>query len=126
LTWTDLSHVRQSPEHDELFMPLDEDDPELQDLAESIRELRVLEPIVLSEDRYIVAGHRRFLATRLAGLPQVPYWSSGVHRGRDPEEFVRLMCEHKRPCERPPEELVRAVIVAACDRQSEERRRRRR
>lgn len=51
-------------------------DPEkLQELAESIRQHGVIQPLVLKpeKDRYlIIAGERRYRAARMAGLKQVP------------------------------------------------------
>ena len=52
------------------------DDTRLEELAHSLREVGLLQPIVVrpaGEDRYeIVAGERRFRAARLAGLEEVP------------------------------------------------------
>lgn len=50
------------------------DEAGLQELAESISEVGLLQPILVVErgDRYeVVAGHRRLLATRILGLPRV-------------------------------------------------------
>jgi len=50
-------------------------DEALKELADSIREQGVIQPIILEEsgDRYIiVAGERRFRASRLAGLDTIP------------------------------------------------------
>ena len=47
----------------------------LEELAESIKELGILEPLIVRpvEDKYeIVAGHRRFLAAQMAELKEVP------------------------------------------------------
>ncbi len=51
------------------------DEASLQELAQSIKEVGLLQPILVSEhrNRYrIVAGERRFRAARLAGLQSVP------------------------------------------------------
>lgn len=51
------------------------DEEKLQELAESIKEHGVVQPIIVTKrgDRYmIVAGERRFRASRLAGLEKVP------------------------------------------------------
>lgn len=53
----------------------DFDQEKLQELADSIRQHGVVQPIILRQngERYvIVAGERRFRAARLAGLDQVP------------------------------------------------------
>lgn len=51
------------------------DEESLQELADSIKEQGVIQPIILekSGDRYvIIAGERRFRASRLAGLDTIP------------------------------------------------------
>lgn len=52
------------------------DDDALEELAESIRAVGILQPIVVrpvSEDKYeIIAGERRFRAAKIAGLSAVP------------------------------------------------------
>lgn len=50
-------------------------DEALQELADSIKEQGVIQPVILEEsgDRYIIiAGERRFRASRLAGLDTIP------------------------------------------------------
>ena len=54
-------------------------DETLDELAESIREFGVLQPIIVrkisGEDRYeIIAGERRFRATQKNGLDTIPEW----------------------------------------------------
>ncbi|RLG91231.1 chromosome partitioning protein ParB, partial [Candidatus Bathyarchaeota archaeon] len=47
----------------------------LEELAESIKELGILEPLIVRpvEDKYeVVAGHRRLLAAKIAELKEVP------------------------------------------------------
>ncbi|MGO7209418.1 ParB N-terminal domain-containing protein, partial [Rhizobium ruizarguesonis] len=52
------------------------DDSELHDLASSIRQHGIVQPIVvrtMSRDRYeIIAGERRWRAAQLAGLIEIP------------------------------------------------------
>jgi ParB family chromosome partitioning protein len=44
----------------------------LQDLADSIRAQGILQPLLVTLDGVVVAGHRRLAAARLAGLSSVP------------------------------------------------------
>ncbi len=48
----------------------------LQELADSIREIGIIQPITLREEKngeyQIIAGERRFRATQMAGLPTIP------------------------------------------------------
>lgn len=51
-----------------------EEEP-LNELAESIRQIGLLQPIVVRESGQkfeVIAGHRRLLASRIVGLPRVP------------------------------------------------------
>lgn len=49
-----------------------EHDVALRELAMSIQSQGVLQPIIITENDYIVAGHRRVAAAKLAGLESVP------------------------------------------------------
>lgn len=66
-----LNKISPSPENQELYRPVTPDDDATIELAESIRERGILEPLVISADNYIVSGHRRHCAARLAGLTKV-------------------------------------------------------
>jgi ParB family chromosome partitioning protein len=54
-----------------IYHPVRSDDPAIIELAHSIQEHGVLEPITITRDRYIVSGHRRYAATRLAGFDKI-------------------------------------------------------
>lgn len=64
---------------------------ELNELVISIKQVGLLEPIILKpkEERFeVIAGHRRFLACRIAKLPQVP---SIIKRlGAEETEIVKM------------------------------------
>ena len=62
-----LSQLEPAPENDDLYRPVGFDDPEIQALARSIREHGIREPLVITLDNYILSGHRRYKAARLAG-----------------------------------------------------------
>lgn len=48
------------------------DDPGIEELAESIRAVGLLQPIVITPDGRIIAGHRRAIACQRAGLSRAP------------------------------------------------------
>jgi ParB/RepB/Spo0J family partition protein len=54
------------------------DDPGIPELAASIREQGVLQPLLVTPDGTVVAGHRRLAAARLAGLAAVPVTVRGL------------------------------------------------
>ncbi len=56
-----LSSIRPSPENDQLYRPIDPNDPEIVTLAESIAENGLLEPLLVTQDGWIL---RRASASR--------------------------------------------------------------
>lgn len=77
--WVETSKIKPNP-----YQPRKEFDPRaLQDLADSIRQYGVLQPLVvtraeietdsgLTVEYELIAGERRLRASKIAGLPQVP------------------------------------------------------
>jgi len=68
----DIDTVFPSPENDRLYGAVDPRDPDLINLAIDIRDNGLREPIVISHDRFIVSGHRRYAACELVGLRSIP------------------------------------------------------
>jgi len=104
------SKIKPSPENDQLYRPVNLDDPQTIALAESIREFGVREPIVITLDDYILSGHRRYAAAKLAGLKQVPVRREKI-RHSDPA-FVRLLREYNRQREKTLDERLREEVVS--------------
>ena len=67
-----LADIKPHPLNDKIYGRVDPDDPDVQALAQSIRDYGVKEPLVLTSDLYILSGHRRRVAAGLAGLEFVP------------------------------------------------------
>jgi ParB-like chromosome segregation protein Spo0J len=67
-----LDSIKPALENDDVYHPLAWNDPEIHELARSIKEQGLLDPILISRDGYIISGHRRRMATYLAKLDQVP------------------------------------------------------
>ena len=88
-------------------------DPEVIALAQSIREHGVLDPLVISEDRFIISGHRRHVAAQLAGRKRVPCRRQPIRRSRDPDGFLVLLREHNRHRDKSYDETIREEIVSA-------------
>jgi ParB-like chromosome segregation protein Spo0J len=62
-----LAKISPAPENDDIYRPIALDSPEIADLARSIEEHGVQEPLLISTDGYIISGHRRRIAASLAG-----------------------------------------------------------
>jgi ParB-like chromosome segregation protein Spo0J len=106
-----LSEIHPSPENDKLYRPVDLTDPEIVSLAESIRIDGVKEPLVITLDGYILSGHRRYAAAKLAGLTAVPMRIEAIRRSDDLDEFVRLLREYNRQRVKTRDERFREELV---------------
>lgn len=107
-----LTEIVPSPENDEIYRPVDPGDKEILALAESIREFGVKVPLVITEDNYILSGHRRHAAARLAGLTSVPCQHEPIRRTDDHDGFVRLLREYNRQREKTFDERLREELVS--------------
>ena len=67
-----LARISPAPENDDIYKPIALDSPDISDLARSIKEHGVQEPLLVSTDGYVISGHRRRVAAILAGLTEVP------------------------------------------------------
>jgi hypothetical protein len=105
-----LSAIRPSPANDALYRPISDTDSELRALVASIRQNGLLEPIVITRDGFILSGHRRYRACRLAGLKEVPCRVEDL-ASTDPEFLVRLReCNRQRV--KSFDEVVREEILS--------------
>ena len=66
----------------------EEDQPTLEELAESIKSVGIISPLTITKvgERYkVLAGHRRTLAAKMAGLKEVP---AVIHKEETPERSL--------------------------------------
>lgn len=106
-----LHVIRLSPENADLYRPVNRDDPEIIALAESIKEHGILEPLTVTADYFLVSGHRRYTAARVAGLDSVPCRVMDFCREDDPDRFIVLLRENNRQREKSFDEKLREEIV---------------
>ncbi len=107
-----LWRICPSPENDRLYRPVVPADPEIVALADSILARGILEPLVITADHYIVSGHRRYAAAKLAGLKTVPCYVVPVRRSDDLDGFVQLLREHNRQRDKTNAEKLREELVS--------------
>src|SRR6516162_1651319 len=88
-----LDSISPAPENDNVYQAIAWDDPEIIELARSIKARGVQEPLLISRDGFIISGHRRRIAAYLAGLKQVPVRIHPVSRAENRGEFLRLLVE---------------------------------
>jgi hypothetical protein len=117
-----ISKIRVSGLNDQIYKQVDPDDPSIEDLVDSICELGLLDPLVISEDYFILSGHRRFAAIKLTNMEEIPCEiRQGVRLG-DPN-FLRLLREYNRQRVKGVDEIIReqAVDASESDRQAIEK-----
>ena len=121
------SAIQPAALNDELYDPVDENEPSFPALVASIEELGILEPIVVSADGYILSGHRRHAAACVMGLPTIPVRiRHDVSYVRDPDAFLRLLASYNRQRAKTTSEQVREEVVLMADHSCEKVRRYRR
>jgi hypothetical protein len=106
-----LDSIRPAPENEKVYRPVSETDPDVMALAASIREHGIKEPLVISADNYILSGHRRHTAARMAGLTTVPCRREKVFHS-DPQ-FLELLREHNRQRIKTLAEVTREEVLSA-------------
>lgn len=106
-----IVEIQPAPENDTLYRPVDSDDPELVALARDVRRNGILDPLVVTVDGYLVSGHRRLAAAKLAGLVDVPVIVKPIRR-TDPE-FVPLLASFNKQREKTLDEKLRESVVEA-------------
>jgi hypothetical protein len=88
-----LDSIQPAPENDDVYGPISWEDPEIIDLARSIKENGVQVPLLISRDGYIISGHRRRVASYITGLENVPVQIYPISREKNPNEFLKLLIE---------------------------------
>jgi ParB-like chromosome segregation protein Spo0J len=106
----DLSAIRPSPQNELLYRPVSPSDPEVLALRDSIRSFGLKEPIVVTLDGYIISGHRRHMACKLAGLKRAPCRIENIHSSNP--HFVRLLREYNRQRVKSLDEVMREEVVS--------------
>ena len=107
----DVNTIRPAPENDHIYDVIQCDDPDIHELARSIKERGVQEPILISRDSYILSGHRRRVAAVLAGLKQVPVRIHPVSRAENRDAFVKLLVEMNSQRIKSLSVLVRESLI---------------
>ncbi|MDA1164260.1 MAG: ParB N-terminal domain-containing protein [Planctomycetota bacterium] len=106
-----LSDIKPSPENDQLYRPIDPDEPGIVELARSIMQHGVREPIVITQDNWILSGHRRYAACRRLGIELVPTRVEPIRREDDVDGFVVLLREYNRQRDKTLDEKLREELL---------------
>ena len=94
-----------------IYRPVNDDDPGIIELADSIRAHGVIEPLIVTKDLCIVSGHRRYAASGLAELTEVPCrvmpWDS------DDPRFHKILVAANQQRVKTLDEILREAIAQA-------------
>jgi len=104
-----LASLRPAWVNDQIYKPVSEDDPATIKLAENVRELDLLEPLVVTLDNIILSGHRRRVAAKLAGLEVVPVRRHPI-RYDDPN-FEKVLVAFNEQRVKSIDESIREELV---------------
>lgn len=107
----DIRQIRPSSLNDSLYKPIDPSDPEILALAQSIACNGLKEPIVITQDRFILSGHRRFVACQLAGLETIRCRIEPIDS--TDADFPLLLREYNRQRVKSIDEILREEIISA-------------
>jgi hypothetical protein len=95
-----------------VYRPVDPSDPEVQRLADTIRQHGILTPLTVTTDGVILSGHRRHCAAQLAGLATVPVIVDPM-RSDDPGFLQRLVVANEAREKTLAEAIREAVVTQA-------------
>jgi hypothetical protein len=105
-----VSSLKPSPENLVLYNPVEEDDPEIIKLAAAIK--NGCDPLTITQDNYIVAGHRRRVALILNKQKWVDCKILPVRRdAMTKDAYVALLRSHNHQRHKSVAEQVREEMV---------------
>lgn len=104
-----LESITPSRLNDSVYRPPSADDPDIQEMARSMHEHGVLQPLTITRDGFILSGHRRYCAATLAGLETVPVVVENITR--DDPTFPRLLVMHNQQRQKNVAELLAEQVV---------------
>src|ERR1700730_1785490 len=107
----ELSRIKPAPENDAVYGAISWNDPDIRDLARSIKEHGLQEPIIVSSDGYIISGHRRRIACAIAKLVLVPVRVLPVSRAQDHKKFLKLLVDTNTQRVKSPSALLHETLI---------------
>ena len=84
-----IGSIKPSPENNDIYGEIEHDD-DMDNLIGSIRENGLEQPLLITQDNYVLSGHRRLYALEYLGYTEVPVTYSPVCRENNPEYHRHL------------------------------------
>lgn len=106
-----INRIRPAPENELLYRPVSASDPDVIALAASVRKHGIKEPLVVTLDNYILSGHRRHMAAKLAGLTTILCRRENIRR--TDSGFVEMLREYNRQRIKTGTEIAREEVISA-------------
>lgn len=106
-----IESVKPAPENDDVYNAIAWDDPEIIELARSIKEHGIQQPILISRDGFIISGHRRRMAAHISKLDLVPVRVHPVSRAENKDAFLRLLVEMNSQRIKSASELLHESLI---------------
>lgn len=112
LSYFFTGQIKVAPENDLLYESFGAANADDRALIESIRELDIQEPLVLSEDNYLLSGHRRLAAAKYLGLEVVPVRFTGTVFAdlSKPEKLEELRLFNQQRDKTPAEKIREQLL----------------
>jgi hypothetical protein len=104
-----IHSIRPTPVNSLVYRPVSRMDPEIQDLARSIRNYGLQEPLVVTRDGFILSGHRRRAACLLNGMTEIDCRVADMLRS-DPE-FENRLIEYNRQRVKSLDEIAHEFAI---------------
>ena len=106
-----IEQIIPSPENDGVYGAIGTDDA-LIDLANDIKVNGIREPLQVSEDHYIVSGHRRYAAAKLAKLKEVPVIRLDIRRDDYlPRNWQKLLVKYNLQRTKNPNVRMKEALL---------------
>jgi hypothetical protein len=113
ITHLPIDTLKPSPENSVLYRQRTPDDADLKGLIDSVRARGILDPLVISEDRFVISGHNRLQAATVVGLELIPCRIVPIRRDdHTADEWVVLLRQHNAGRLKSFDEVMRE---SACD-----------
>jgi hypothetical protein len=111
IRWISITEIHPAPENDKLYDPIDPNDPKIQQMATEMQEQgECRTTLTLSSDFYVMDGHRRLVAAKLAGLTSLECIIDPMLHS-DPE-FVKELVRFNNQRIKSKNVLFREAIVS--------------
>lgn len=108
-----LIDLQTAPENRDLYRAISNKDPAIQALSRTIKKDGLLEPIVVTEDFYILSGHRRKVAAIMALVYEAPVRI--VPFTHNDPRFLTLLREFNRQRVKGVDEILREAMIDVSD-----------